>query len=274
LDLGMLNSALAARKSTLDGPLGESDYRRIWLSTAADIAEPALSAAVGGVYADRLAWVFAAGYQIAVREHFGVNPAGWLAYCASEDRSGELPGVSAAEADGQWRLNGFKTWVAACDHVDSLIVTVGNRPAEHFLIAASAAGVQLSAKPKPSFLADLSQGIAQFSDAVVVQRLEPRPGAPFHIREALAIYSAFCGFVMAGFDNEMAVRARSLLESSAPLWTPLSDSAQIEQLQSLDRGIQQLRIDIDECAGEIVPGWEADNRLISMYSRGIQKLSG
>lgn len=272
MQLDVLNIALADRKSTLNTPLGEGDYLEIWQSQARDIADPAMHAAVGGVYADRLAWVFAAGYQVAVRQYFGIEAQGWLAYCASEDRSGELPGVIATESDGGWRLNGNKTWVAAVDHVERLVVAVKGRPAQHFLIEAAGAGVRLSAKPTPSFLADLSQGTAQFSDADAAMQVELSPGKPFHVLEALAIYTAFCGFVIAGFEESAAAHARSVLAANSLLWQAAMDPAEIRQLQMMDREIQQLRKDIDELARHLVPGWLTDNKLISMYSRGLQKL--
>ena len=85
-----------------------------WTKAAAPLPTPPAMAITGGAIADRLAWVFVAGYQAANRRVFPELPVdGWAAYLVSEDRNGELPGVTAAPNDGGFLLNGHKTWLAA-----------------------------------------------------------------------------------------------------------------------------------------------------------------
>lgn len=272
MQFDQINKALAKQDAAESCALTEGDYQKLWMAQVSDVDKPGVAAAVGGVYADRLAWVFVAGYQVAVRRYFDLDCKGWLAYCASEDRSGQLPGLTATKSGEDWLLNGYKTWVAAVNHVEQLVVSVNDEQPRYFLLDGNAPGVKLTAKPAPSFLSDLSQGMAECTDARVRRELKPATQKPFHLLEALAIYSAFCGFVMASFDDAAAERASSILAEGESLWTGGSTAAGNHQLQEMDRGVQQLLSDVDETAAQLIAGWQTDRKLISMYSRGVQKL--
>ena len=115
-----------------------------------------------GARAERLAWVFQAGYQSAVRACFPEFHGPGLSCLAATTREGAEP--CRLEEDGPgWRLYGEKTWIAAVDHVARLVVAVDTADGPVFAhVPRDAAGLTLE-NPRPaSFLAELSQGTARF----------------------------------------------------------------------------------------------------------------
>jgi hypothetical protein len=253
--------------------LDEAAYLASWQKHVSGIESPFEQAVIGGILADRLSWVFVAGYQVAVRMAFSIETTQWVAYVASEDRERKLPGVTAEDESGSIRLNGFKTWVAAAAHVGQLVVRVNTDPPRHLLVARDRQGLQISLKPAARFLADLSQGVAGFSAVIVDRELPIENEVPFNLREALAIYSAFLGYLL-GQDVVAAVhgQCRAVLSATEDLWrSDLQDERSNRQLCEFDVEVQKLRQQVDEILLDHTPGWESDRRLISMYSPGIQR---
>ncbi|MAR28106.1 MAG: hypothetical protein CMD51_01000, partial [Gammaproteobacteria bacterium] len=73
----------------------EQAFANMWLQQVAPLSSRVAQAVQGGLLADRLAWVFVAGYQCALRHTFAQLPADSMAaFAVSEDRKGEpvLPG--------------------------------------------------------------------------------------------------------------------------------------------------------------------------------------
>lgn len=128
----------------IDAP-DEASYLEEWSKAAAPLPGPVTKAVAGGAIADRLAWVFIAGYQAALRRVFPELPVdGFAAYVASEDRDGELPGVAVLEHKDGFSLAGNKTWVASSDHVQHLVISTGEREETCFyLIHRDAEGVSM-----------------------------------------------------------------------------------------------------------------------------------
>lgn len=149
--------------------LSEAAFYALWqkegLSRLAHLTMPL----VGGAMADRLPWVFLSGYQGMIRYAFPFSPdEGWASYLLTEDRTGEFPGTTlSAGSEGQV-LSGNKSWVAASDHADHLIVRIGKGPIDPLIcIGRDAEGVTLTAREKPGFLADMSQGFAGFDNVAI-----------------------------------------------------------------------------------------------------------
>ena len=147
----------------------EATYAQAWRSMFAGVEHwrPFDLAVAGGACAEDLAQVFIAGYQAAIRATFpDVAFAGWAAFVVSEDRSvtNPLPGVTA-QADGDALvLNGHKSWIAAVDHVDDLVVRASGEAAGYYLVPRGAPGLTLERNPAPSMLPELSQGRARLSN--------------------------------------------------------------------------------------------------------------
>ncbi len=232
----------------------------------------------GGMLADRLAWVFIAGYQAALRATFPeVAFKGWCAFVASEDRSevDPLPGVVWRAEGEEYCLAGHKTWVAACDHVHELVVTARSTDSDEtafFLVDRGTPGLSLRANPAPSMLPDLSQGRAQLADVRLPRsaKLDGSRVAGFGHIEALHIYIAFLGMIhrRAGpwgqSFGEMSYDALTCAREIDPY------NMNIQALVVLDERVQTLRraLSTEVFAADQV--WQRDQRLIAMYSKGIQ----
>ena len=78
----------------------EDNYRELWLSGVAQQNDLGLMAVQGGLLADRLAWVFVAGYQAALRRTFPDQAySGWAAFAVSE----------APRLFQEWIISGWRT---------------------------------------------------------------------------------------------------------------------------------------------------------------------
>ncbi len=247
----------------------EGAYRRLWERYAAPLDDPFAQALAAGAVADRFAWIFIAGYQAALRRVFG-RLDGWSAFAVTEDRSAEqpLPGVTWKEAAAGYRIDGCKTWVAACQHIDSLVIKAGRgADARYFLVPAQIAGLGIEAKRAPRMLPDLSQGVAHF-DAVVLPATALQDAAAvaqFGASEVLFIYTAFLASSWHRVPTE-----RSAIEALLALATPLATGAAVERnsaFQPLDDGVQALRERL--AAGPFADDadWQRDQTLVRMYAK-------
>ena len=254
--------------------------RNIWRSGGdtepqADFASMAIA---GGLCADRLAWVFIAGYQAAIRCTFSdAVLSGWAAFAVSEDRQPDnpLPGVTVQHDSQGQVLTGHKTWVAAAEHIDQLIIKAGHRSnAQYFLLDRDEPGLTLTLRPAGNFLSELSQGAAHLNGVRVTKRqlLDGARVALFGPREALFIYAAFCAFVLAKSpDPTQRERCRAMLRRVPALLTSgFSSAADVSTLKQFDADVQQLLTDVETDSFPRNSSWPLDRRLISMYSKGIQ----
>ena len=175
-----------------------------------------------------------AGYQAAIREVFKPGVDGWLAYAATEDRSGKLPGLSLS--DGM--LHGAKTWVAGSDSVSHLVTTLrDDHSRRYFLVPRSS--VRLERRPGDDrFLGALSQGIAHFEGTTGYTELHPEHVSDFAALEARYVHLAY----------------RAHVERAFP------DLRQPNDILKL--------LDAHERALEALPdNWHRDKRVIEMYAK-------
>jgi len=213
-----LDALITGTLHPLEAPT-EAAWSAIWHRRQIGSRQPFLSAILGGALADRLAWVFAAGYQAALARIFPELPMDddWACLAVSEDPPGasrpgsEDPDAHAPAAarravtltaDGAWfRLSGVKTWIAASDHVRNLVVGVGSGEDQLFaIVERDAPGVTIDTGPRRPFLGDLSQGVAHFEDVLVgpdriVER--PRRARLFGVAEPLHVHAALNAFILA-----------------------------------------------------------------------------
>lgn len=236
---------------------------------------PFALAVAGGGCAGNLAQVFIAGYQAAIRATFADTPlTGWAAFVVSEDRSAvdPLPGVTAQLKDNTYVLNGYKSWIAAVQFVQSLVVRAGGEHGGYYLVARSAPGLTLDANPSPSMLPQLSQGRAQFSNVRVSpeQCLDQRRVKHFGAVEAFFIQVAFAAFAQqaaAAASETESEQLAGVLQGQASALDVTQDPAGAAKL---DTGVQQLRLRLAESLFAADSAWQRDQRLIAMYSKGIQ----
>ncbi len=262
-----LDSLLEAVAAAAD----ETEFYARWQDEAGLEVTPFAMAVRGGAAAGGFAEVFSAGYQAALRVTFpDVEFAGWAAFVVSEDVGVEaLPGVTCVEAGDDVVLNGYKTWIAACDVVDELVVRAADAAGGHrfFLVPRTAAGLDIVRNPNPSVLPGLSQGRAHFENVVAGVELDTGRVARFGIVEPFYIYLAFLSMAFQRFDD-VALRdnIRRVLADVAEL-DPLT--APPRALAAFDHAVQNLRRGLVHLTDDLA--WRADAKLISMYSKGMQK---
>ena len=257
----------------------EADYCKAWRETVLPNwpCTPVALAIRGGRMASQFAEVFIAGYQAAIRATFPQIPFTGLATLAvSEDRNSidPLPGVTwCACADGV-ELSGYKTWVAACDQVEQLVVKArGQAPGQsgYFLVDVNQPGLLLERNPDPSMLPQLSQGRARFQAVVLPsnRRVEDALVVGFGRAEALCIYAAFVAMVWQQSEQEPVRR-----KQCHALLRQLSDvelsRVELSQMRGIDQGVQSLRRKLGEEMDSRDAAWLRDQRLIAMYSEGMQ----
>lgn len=239
--------------------------------------DPFAQALRGGYLADRLAWVFIAGYQAALRATFSqITLLDITALAVSEDRSeaDPLPGVVWHPRDGQVVLHGYKTWVAAIEQVQQVIVKArGSKPGQsaYFLVPLGMPGVEPHVYPQSSRLPDLSQGRMFFDELVLppTSRLDASSAAGFGLTEALMIYTAFLGMVWQR-TQENSTEHNEAVKLLGELQKRLATPGSGEGLSTLDDGVQGLREQLARGLWAQDEGFLRDQNLISMYSRGLR----
>lgn len=248
----------------------EASYGEAWLKQNAGAGTLLARAVAAGLLADRMAWVFVAGYQCAMRHTFSDIPwDGLAAFAVSEDRKGTppLPGVSSHYRQGETCVSGYKTWVACSSALQYLVIKADRgEQARYYCLPRQTPGLTLTDK-YGDFLSEMSQGVAQLENVVVPQPLDASRVRDFGIRESLYIYIAFCAW--AGSRGAPAADCELLIHGLAPLVeTPPTDAEGLARLRDLDNAVQNLRLGL---SGSSSPSWEQDQRLIAMYSPGMQK---
>ena len=260
----------------------EADYYTVWHERGLDGMAATDAALAGGLLADRLPWVFTAGYQATLRNAFPALPAGgWAAFAATEDTHDRdaHPGTSLVEDADRCMLNGHKSWVAHSRCVDHLIVTVNDvdgdkRRARGLIIERSRSGVTLSHREQPGFLASMSQGFAKFENTPVVpgEVFEFAPIGLFGRTEAKFVMLAAAAFMLARASIRSALQGR-LFATSGALLTLLGERETSRQVYAgIDREFQHC-VDLFEqqVNTATIVDYAADRRLLRMYTDKIQR---
>tara|TARA_B100000900_G_scaffold277191_1_gene237035 strand:- start:1747 stop:2598 length:852 start_codon:yes stop_codon:yes gene_type:complete len=253
----------------------EDAYQQVWMHHVAGQRDPGVMAVQGGLLADRLAWVFVAGYQSALRHTFMDQTfAGWGAFAVSEDRRGDppLPGVDYEQVEDSFVLSGHKTWVATVNSIEHLVIKAGRgERALYFNIPRYTEGLDFSAR-NANFLGEMSQGSVHLVDVKLPAdaALDAGAVAQFGQREALYIYLAFLAYAGRTWLRDSA--QQDCLRLIQRLQRALSErSLPIAEVKALDLAVQGVLAAVGPAAGANNERWGKDQRLISMYSPGIQQ---
>ncbi len=254
-------------------PDDEGAYKGLWRHHCATLDE-FHAALVGGMLADRLSWVFVAAYQSAVRACFvGVPQGVYTSFAASETNEPDRPGTSLS---GDGRLLGHKSWIASSRVVDHLIVTIGRDFASPPVAVTIGAGVHLTHREEPGFLADMSQGYAWF-DRVPCEPVQNHSGAQFGLAEPFFMMAAGVGFMLREArrldEPTLGDQASALLPELLQL-DRAGFASDREALSCLYRRVAKLGKSCAERASSIAGGaaddWAANGRLLGMYGRGLR----
>ncbi len=237
----------------------EGEYKAAWQSLD-DGSLPSL-AMRGGEIADCLSYVFCAAYQCAVRQCFaGLERGLWYCFAASEDRSGTLPRVTLSGES----ISGSKTWIAAASAVDKLIVTTDDGIV---LVDRDASSVEIDPSDRKSFLPELVQGRAHFSETPIESRLTMT--GDFGLAEAFYVTCASAAYLKRWGDNDDLAAAITSLSSINP------DEPDINTLLAAHDTIKShgKAIAAAENDSRLKNDFEANGRLLGMYGRALRDRS-
>ena len=261
----------------------EADWYRHWQALAGPDDDPVTLAMRGGASADRFAWVFMSGYQAALKRCFPEYCAGgWVCFAAAEPRNG--PGCELRESGDGFRLTGQKSWIAGAEHIDRLIVSLDE--ARRFVcLERDRPAVEISLPRTPSFLAELSQGVADFN-GVEVDRSEVldepvraqrfRGAEPLHVLIALNAFLAGRIRALDGSDS-LVDRAGAVLDTAAGLAAALDDrpaiKAGLAELRQTTRDVVVgFERELLSTADEVLRlSWQADGRFLSMFGVAVSE---
>jgi len=267
----------------VDAPT-EEDYYRAWVQGGVSDADPFTTAVVGGAMADRLAWVFLAGYQATITRCFpelAVMP-GWRSFVNTEDRRGILSGTSLLNEDGARRLYGWKTWVAASAHVDELMVSAKQNEPPFIVVPRAQAGVHIDDGTPKAYLTEMVQGTVRFDGVEVADSQivgDETTFSVFRASEGAYVRVALTAFILShairlGGDATLVGGAISgLLGASAILRLPVPSAIASLAVAGADSHTTWLASEfeafIQERDEELSRRWLRDNRLVHGASAGI-----
>jgi len=255
----------------------EAAYRDAWNERVVPLdSDPLAMAIAGGLIADRMAWVFVAGYQAACRHVFpSAALRSWVSYAATEDREGDppLPGVRLTGEPSAGTLSANKAWIGAARGMEQLVVRVGTGPgATYFVVERERRGVTIDLKPR-DFLAGLSQGRAHFEETPVTGAdvVDGDGIEMLKFVEPLYVYAAFCGFVLGGTtEPEVASRCHDCLDAVDAALTSLRAGEVNEVKQAnADALAQDLLARLAGNRAGAAGEWETDQKIVAMYSSDI-----
>ena len=254
----------------------EADYRDAWMLYALPRHPDLLAMAVaGGIVADRLAWVFVSGYQAGCRHTFpSAELRSWVAYAATEDPNGELPGVTLSGSLPAGTLSGHKAWIAAARSVEQLVVKVGTEPeAQYLLVDCDRPGVSIEPFGQ-DFLSDLSQGRLILTNTPVsdADNVDGSDIGVLKLVEAMYVYAAFCGFVLAGTtDGDLVARSLACIEAvRAALADTRSGHLGSPNSAKADAAAQDLLARLQGNPLGAAGMWQKDQAIVAMYASDVE----
>ncbi len=300
---------LTAAGPDVSGSDLEENYRIRWLPAVACALRqpeygPALVALLGGMLASEPALLFIGGYQGTMRKCFpqlfsatSSAPAStpfsaneWTVFAVSEDRSPDNPKPGVVIFDN--KLHGFKTWVASSRYADNLVISARrkNTDAEctaeeytttYWYLTTKSRNLIIHHKHDVRFLANMSQGIAEFTGLALedIQQVHPGPATIRHFArtEPVFLYIAFCGFLAQRTSIDASVNASVdetwLLELLGLLLGVADGDPSLPEtkvaLAKADTEITNVMANIASQLG--TESWSIDKSLISLYSPAIQR---
>jgi len=279
----LIEAVLAGDIIPVESPT-EANYLRVWQRNSVSDNDTFVVAALGGALADRLAWVFVAGYQATIRRCFPNLPRkqGWDSFVNSEDRSGSLPGTSLTGTAGNRRLSGWKTWVATAEHVERLLVSARQGETPFVVVHRSQSGVCIESGDQRAFLSEMSQGRVEFANIPIAE--DQILGDEYTFSVFRASESTYFRAALNAFIFSHACRLKASADLIAHALSGLFCAAAIQQLPlpsaaaaaatlGLDLRTRALARDFEAFIQTKNPAlyalWDKDRQLINGASKGI-----
>ncbi|MFN8638319.1 MAG: hypothetical protein U0360_02410 [Dehalococcoidia bacterium] len=275
---GIVEALLGRALAPLEAPT-EADFHAAWVARGLSAEEPVVMAVVGGALADRLAWVFLSGYQAVLRRalpRLPVEP-GWSALVNTEG-VGDLPGTTLEGAPGARNISGWKTWVAAADHVERLVVSASHNALPLVILRRDQPGVTIehsrSGGPD-SYLGELVQGrvhlegVAVAEDCVVTdERAFPifRAGEGAYVRVALNAFMLAHGVRLRAPGELISSAVAGLLGAAGAASMPMPSRAGMIAVGAVDARTRDLAAEFEAFIETADPPlrarWERDARMV------------
>ncbi len=263
----------------------ERSFYDLWHANGLHRHHPVEAAVIGGMLADRPAWIFAAGYQATLKSAFPALPEqGWAAFAATEDVNDPdaHPGTTLEETRDGYMLNGYKSWVGHSRLVDHMVITVNDPGGDKYqargmVLPAARAGVTLSHRDRPKFLAAMSQGFAKFNDTpIALNEIFPfEPIRQFGRSEAKFVMLASTAFLAAHARDYPELRDRFVQCAAAIVGLIAEKQTSRQVYGSIDRRYQAAVDDFEQTVDtSAIADYSADSSLFRMYSARIQRRVG
>lgn len=285
MDVEQLIEGVLAGTITPEPASAESDYHGLWLRREVASGDAFRTATLGGALADRLAWVFVAGYQATIRRCFPNLPhePGWAAFVNTEDQSGSFPGTTLTGEPGQRRLSGWKGWVAAADHIDRLLVSASHNQTPFLVIRRDQPGLTIESGSPKGYLSEMVQGRAHFDDVAIAEDQVVGDETTFPVfrsAESAYVRAALAAFILSHARRleanpsliSGAVAALFSLDAILRLRLP-SDTVAVGLLGAANQ-VGALAVDFEALIGERDPAlhalWSKDRRLVDGALPGIE----
>lgn len=274
----VIEAVLGRALAPVDAP-SEGAFHAEWVTRGLSAEEPAVMAALGGALADRLAWVFMAGYQAMLRRGLPGLPVepGWSAFVNSEG-VGDMPGTVLEGAPGARRISGWKTWVAAADHVERLVVSASQNELPLLVLRRDQPGLSIEhsrAGGAEAYLGELVQGrvhlenVAVAEDAVVTDEgalpvFRAAEGA--YVRVALNAFMLSHSVRLGAPGGLIASAVAGLLGAAGAASLPMPSAAATIAVGGVDTRTRALATEFEGFVSGADPAlrerWERDARLV------------
>lgn len=280
----VIEGALHGSVTPVDAP-DEAGWHAAWIDHGLGGEPLETMAALGGALADRLAWVFLAGYQATIYRCFPDLPRepGWTSFVNTEDAAGALPGTSLEGEGDARRLNGWKGWVAASAHTERLLVSAKQEHTPFILLRRDTPGVVLHERGESSYLPELTQGRVEFVDVEVPdalltgdERTFPtfRAGESAYIRVAAHAFVLSHGRRLGAPPSLLGDAVAGLLAAAGVVALPMPSDASLAAMYGADLAAQRLFTTFEEFLGERDPDlhrrWVRDRRLLTGASERLR----
>ena len=248
----------------------EADWYAYWNRHIEDLTSPAERALAGGMAADRLAWVFLSGYQGALMHCFPeFAGAGWGCFAVAEAQDSPC----ALTGTGPATLTGTKTWIAGAEQLDRLVVALDG-VTRFVCVPRDAAGLTIELPRTPSFLAEMSQGVAVFDQTPIESVVEDAGHArQFRRAEPTFVLLALTGYLAAqsGPNGSVIDDAAAVAGRVEELVALLDERESVKvRLHAIQTALKKMA---EQFVGETLPSrsaaeqnrWARDARLLSMF---------
>ncbi len=168
-------------------------------------------ALLGGVLADRTAFAFSSGYLSALRLMFpDFLHDGFASLCVTEEEGNHPKAIKTTleNCDGQWVLNGLKTFVTGGNDAEQLfiaattdVVVDGRQQIRVVRVLAGQQGMVVSELPTLPFVPEVSHATVRFENAVIASSdILPGDGYSGYVKlfrtiEDIHVSTAILGYI-------------------------------------------------------------------------------